>query len=179
MKTRILTIFSGIFFWTTLAYGFQTDVNKTKKILLDLLKSTHTNQGWFSTMNTAVAGLTSEQAAWSDEISDHSVGELTYHLAFWNERLLNDFMGVKQDEFKGENTETFDKFQKSTWEELVKKLDDVNTRWEKAIEAADEAKLERWYVNIANMSAHNAYHTGQIVYLRKSKGWWDPDKGVK
>jgi hypothetical protein len=25
----------------------------------------------------------------------------------------------------------------------------------------------------------NAYHTGQIIYIRKMKGNWDPAKGVK
>jgi hypothetical protein len=26
---------------------------------------------------------------------------------------------------------------------------------------------------------HNAYHIGQIVYIRKLQGSWDPEKGVK
>jgi hypothetical protein len=29
------------------------------------------------------------------------------------------------------------------------------------------------------IEAHNAYHIGQIVYLRKLQGSWNPDKGVK
>jgi len=32
---------------------------------------------------------------------------------------------------------------------------------------------------IAHIGTHNAYHTGQILYVRKMKGWWDPEKGVK
>lgn len=175
MKNKITIILIGIFLPLSNLLAQQS----TKDILLALLKSTHTEQGWFSTMNTAVAGLTSEQAAWSGKVSDHSVGELAFHLAFWNERLLNDFLGAEQERFKGENTETFDKFDKSQWDDLVKQIDDVSKRWEKAIEEADDAKLQQWYTNIANMSAHNAYHTGQIVYLRKEKGWWDPERGVK
>jgi len=31
----------------------------------------------------------------------------------------------------------------------------------------------------ASVAAHNAYHTGQILYIRRAKGWWDPAKGVK
>lgn len=29
------------------------------------------------------------------------------------------------------------------------------------------------------MGTHNAYHTGQIIYIRKQQGWWDEKKGVK
>jgi hypothetical protein len=32
---------------------------------------------------------------------------------------------------------------------------------------------------IANICTHNAYHIGQIVYVRKLQGSWNPDKGVK
>ena len=45
--------------------------------------------------------------------------------------------------------------------------------------AADEAKLKSWAPTIANISTHNAYHTGQIIFVRKLQGLWDPEKGVK
>lgn len=32
---------------------------------------------------------------------------------------------------------------------------------------------------IAHVCAHNAYHVGQIIYVRKLQGVWDPEKGVK
>jgi len=51
--------------------------------------------------------------------------------------------------------------------------------WETAIKQADEAKLRKWYSTIANINTHNAYHTGQILYIRKLAGNWNPDKGVK
>jgi uncharacterized damage-inducible protein DinB len=38
---------------------------------------------------------------------------------------------------------------------------------------------QSWYSVIAHISAHNAYHTGQILYIRKLAGNWDPEKGVK
>jgi hypothetical protein len=61
----------------------------------------------------------------------------------------------------------------------VKQLDEVMTEWEKAVEAADESKLQAWYSIIAHIGAHNAYHIGQMVFVRKEQGAWDPDKGVK
>ena len=35
------------------------------------------------------------------------------------------------------------------------------------------------YLLIAHVGAHNAYHIGQILYVRKLQGVWDPNKGVK
>ena len=32
---------------------------------------------------------------------------------------------------------------------------------------------------IAHVGAHNAYHIGQILYVRKLQGVWDPAKGVE
>jgi len=29
------------------------------------------------------------------------------------------------------------------------------------------------------VGAHNAYHIGQMIYVRKEQGSWNPDKGVK
>ena len=31
----------------------------------------------------------------------------------------------------------------------------------------------------AHIGVHNAYHIGQMVYVRKEQGSWDPEKGVK
>jgi len=47
------------------------------------------------------------------------------------------------------------------------------------VEAADEAKLKSWYSTIAHIGAHNAYHIGQIIYVRKEQGCWDPEKRCK
>ena len=62
---------------------------------------------------------------------------------------------------------------------MVTGLDSVLTAFENAIQNAEETKLKEWYPIIANISAHNAYHTGQIIFVRKLQNSWDPEKGVK
>ena len=52
------------------------------------------------------------------------------------------------------------------------------TAWEKAVEGADEPTLQKWASTIAHIGAHNAYHIGQMVYIRGLQGSWDPEKGV-
>jgi hypothetical protein len=61
----------------------------------------------------------------------------------------------------------------------VKKLNQVLADWEKAVESADDDKLAQNASLIAHVGAHNAYHIGQILYVRKQEGVWDPNKGVK
>ncbi len=126
----------------------------------------------------AIAGLTPEQAAWKDETDNHSIAQLVNHLIFWNQQLAK-FKGEKPATSSGDNKETFAALDKATWDSSVKQLDEVLTALEETIEEADEAKLAKWAGTIARISTHNAYHTGQIIYIRKMKGNWDPAKGVK
>jgi hypothetical protein len=152
--------------------------SSTKTILLEQLKSTHDVKNWFVPVNIAVEGLTPEQAAWKDK-GGHSVGELTFHILFWNERQLNDFRGEKRPSFSGNNEETFDKFDQKQWTDVVKRLDKVLKDIEKWIESASDDQLKKHAATIANISTHNAYHTGQIISVRKAQGSWDAEKGVK
>jgi hypothetical protein len=161
-------------------YGQESKTPATlKSALLEQLRSTHNKKDWFVPANVAVAGLTAEQAKWTDGKGNHSVGQLTYHLVFWDTRALEDFKGVAHAKFDGNNDETFNNFDAKQWSDLTKKLDQVMTDWENAVQAADDAKVAKWATMISNISTHNAYHIGQIVFVRKEQGVWDPDKGVK
>ena len=73
----------------------------------------------------------------------------------------------------------FHRLMKSPWAEPHKRLDSVLTALEIAVQNADEKKLEAIASTVAHIGTHNAYHTGQILYIRKMKGWWDDNNGVK
>ncbi len=150
-----------------------------RRVLLEQLKTTHNAKDWFVPANTAVDGLTAEQAKWNDGKGNHSVGQLAAHLIFWNREQLAKFKGEQPPKFSGDNNETFNSFDAAKWAQTQKDLDAVLSEWEKAVETADEAKLAQWASTIAHIGAHNAYHIGQMIYVRKQAGNWDPDKGVK
>lgn len=147
-------------------------------VLLEQLRSTHNKAEWFVPANTAVEGLTVEQAKWTDGKGNHSIGQLTYHLVFWNTQALARFKGEKTQNIDS-NEETFNNFDAKQWDSLVRQLDQVMTDWEKAVEAAADQKLAENASTIAHVGTHNAYHIGQIVFVRKEQGSWDPSKGVK
>lgn len=150
-----------------------------RSVLLHGLHTTHSEAEWFVPIRTAVEGLTAEQANWQPPNGTHSAGQLAYHLLFWNRRNLNSLQGRENAKFGGDNTETFNKFDSKEWADIVKQLNQVMTDLEKLVESADDQQLGKWANTIGNISAHNAYHVGQIVYVRKLQGSWNPDKGVK
>jgi uncharacterized damage-inducible protein DinB len=176
--TRISALFLLLVAPAVIAAQSKTPPTTLRGVLLEQLRTTHDKEDWFVPANIAVAGLTAEQAKWSPGKGQHSVGQLAYHLWFWDERALEQFNGVKPAAFSGNNDETFDNFSAAQWDDLVKKLNQVMSDWEKAVEAADDKKLADNASLIAHIGAHNAYHIGQIIYVRKLEGAWDPSKGV-
>ena len=150
-----------------------------KSILLAQLKSTHSKSEWFVCADVAVAGLTPEQASWKDGKGNHSVGQLAYHIWFWNRQNLAALKGEKAESFSGNNDETFEGYDPKTWTETVSKMDAVFTELEQVVESADDAKLAKMAGTIEHINAHNAYHIGEIVMVRKEAGNWDASKGVK
>jgi hypothetical protein len=50
---------------------------------------------------------------------------------------------------------------------------------EKFVEAADDKTLQSLASEIAHIGTHNAYHVGQMIFVRKLQGSWNPEKGVK
>lgn len=158
-----------------------------KSLLLAQLRSTHNKAEWFVPVDTAIAGLTPEQARWVPKSEgpnnpapeDHSVGMLAYHLLFWDTQALAKFKGEKAPPVPADNTQTFNRFDDKNWPETVKKLDAVLTAWEQAVEAADDAKIQANAELISHVATHNAYHTGEIIMIRKLQGSWNPNNGVK
>ncbi len=166
-------------FLSVCALGQEQKPTTLRGVLLEQLRTTHNVKDWYVPVMVAVEGVTPEQANWTDGKGNHSVGQLTYHLLFWDRYALAQFKGEKPEKFSGNNDDTFYKFDSKQWNDTVRQLDEVMTEWEKAVEAADDAKLAKDASMIAHVGAHNAYHIGQIVYVRKEQGSWNPEKGVK
>ena len=176
MKYTLLFVFSCI------VYSVHAQNDSTvslRSILLEQLKTTHNVKDWFVPPNIAVAGLTAEQANWKDNSENHSIAQLTTHLIFWNKQILDKFKGIKPDSFNGDNKETFSPVDEKSWAATVKQLDSVMTAIEDVVQHADDETLGKIASTVAHIGTHNAYHTGQILYIRKMKGWWDDNNGVK
>jgi hypothetical protein len=105
------------------------------------------------------------------------VGQLTNHLLFWKQRELVKFKAEPEKKFSGKNEETFNNLDSKKWNDTVKQLDQVMTELEKLVETADD-KLQRWASEVAHIGTHKAYHIGEISFVRRLRGSWNPEKGV-
>jgi uncharacterized damage-inducible protein DinB len=97
---------------------------------------------------------------------------------FWNENALARLRGEKPAS-PGNNEETFNDFDAAHWDQIVQRLDRVMKDLEAVVEKMPEEKLALKAPLISHISTHNAYHTGQILYVRKLQGSWNPENGVK
>jgi hypothetical protein len=147
--------------------------------LLEQLRTTHDQKDWFVPANLAVEGLTAKQASWSDGSGNHSVGQLTNHLVFWNRRQLAKFKGEAPSKYDGNNEETFNSFDAANWSAAVHQLNEVMLELEKLVQSMPGDKLQNFASDIGHIATHNAYHVGQILYVRKLQGSWDAARGVK
>lgn len=147
-----------------------------RALLLQELRETHNQKNWFVSEKEAVAGLTPEQAAWSDG-KNHSVGQLVQHLAYWNSANL---ANLKHEPARkvANNDETFT-FDAKQWADALKDFDRAMTDLEEFVQSRDDATLVQIAPTIARIAQHNAYHIGEMVTSRKKQGSWNPEMGVK
>ena len=161
-------------------------VEMNKKILLEQFAACYDKNDWFVAVRNAVDGLTAEQAAWKPSGAQHSIWELVSHLCHDNNACLQRFQGIEYTSRAANNDETFDPVG-GTWEADLERFEAIMIKWLELLNNADDAKLNElaqhrnetnWGMEIANMNAHNAYHGGQIVMLRKLQESWNPERGV-
>lgn len=175
-----LCISGSLFVATAAAQQTQEKKEITlRSILLEQFRNAWNKEDWYVPISVAVDGLTAKEAMWKPADSVHSVGELAYHILFWSRNQLDHFNGNKPAAFSGNNNETFTAFTEESWASTIQQLNQVMADWEKAIETCDEAKLKKWASGIDHLNTHIAYHTGQILIIRKLAKNWDPSKGVK
>ena len=161
----------------------------TKDLIISQFSICYDTNGWFVAVRRALDGVTAEQAAWKPEGTDNSIWESLSHLTYYNYAYLLRFSGVDYEYDITDNDETFRSGEPTAeaWRAEVAEFDRIMTEWRALIAAADDDKFgaavsatnhATWAELIANVNAHNAYHGGQILLLRKLQGSWNPEKGV-
>ncbi|MBS4172187.1 DinB family protein [Bacillus sp. FJAT-49736] len=157
-----------------------------KDLLMDQLAACKNDLSWFPTFQDSIEGLTAYEATWQKHESSHSIWKIVTHLTFWNEKWLKRFMDKESFESTANNSLTFEgpnqTITEKQWNNVVSKLDSVYTDWLKALKESPESKLDEvianypgecpWWGAVSNLCTHNAYHIGQIVYIRKQERNW-------
>lgn len=157
-----------------------------KEILLEQFTACYNESAWFASAKAALENLSAEKAFWKPSEDSHSVAEIVNHLNFYNYKFLRRFKGEKVEKTEKEIAETF-LYETADWEKILQEFEQIMSEWKILLENADDAKFsemippnnqDEWGSPIAQMNIHNAYHIGQIVFLRKLQSSWDSAKGV-
>ncbi|MYL42673.1 MULTISPECIES: DinB family protein [Virgibacillus] len=159
---------------------------QVQDVLLDQFLANANDPSWYLPFTGSVQNLSEEEAFWRPTEDSHSIAEIVQHLIYWNETWQiryqkSDFKAVPSME---DNSKSFIVPDHKMFHELSGELLEVLLQWQGLL---TEKQLERdvkgfpvsakWYELLGNAITHNAYHIGQIVYIRKlQKGWKRSDK---
>jgi len=146
--------------------------------------------GWFVAVKNALDGVNVEVACWKPADADiNCIWETLSHLTYYNNAYLQRLKGIDHQYDIASNDESFStgEYGEASWQADVSRFNAVMTEFLELVVAADDGRLAelvsaenqtKWATLILNIAAHNAYHAGQIVLLRKLQDRWDRSNGV-
>lgn len=138
------------------------------------------DEGWYPPLFHALDGVDVETAAWRPQgAAANTIWETVVHLTFFKERLVHRLDGKTWTETES-NDDTFrvDGSGEADWRQAVQRLHDAHRTLRERIAAFEEADLDRVFhgapagAQVLDLVVHDAYHTGQIILVRKLKGAW-------
>ncbi|SDM78278.1 DinB family protein [Sediminibacillus halophilus] len=147
-----------------------------KEVLLDQFLANTNDPSWYPPFIETVENLSEEEAFWKPADESHSIAEIVQHLIYWNEtwQIRYQRSDVKAVPFIGDNNKSFVVPENKRFMELRNRLVVVLLQWQDLL-SEEQLKSDvngfpvsaKWYELLGNAITHNAYHIGQIVYIRK------------
>lgn len=152
-----------------------------RELLSEQLLANANDKSFYVPFEEAVKDLTESHAVWKPNSESNSILEIVNHLIYWNKtwqkRFKNNSMKAVGDI---ENDVTMKTEDASSFQEKEDELLEVLLNWQKMMDAQkldqeipDFPVKAEWWGLIGNVMSHNAYHIGQVVYIRKQcePGW--------
>ena len=118
---------------------------------------------WWPAFTTAAKDLSAQQASWKPQAGRHSIWQNLNHICFWREVVVRRVNGEKPagDELERRNFEEPAEPSDAAWRETIARFE----RSQKLVrDALASGKLTEEKFKF--MVPHDAYHMGQIMYLR-------------
>ncbi|MBM7633064.1 DinB family protein [Geomicrobium sediminis] len=150
-----------------------------KAVLLNQLLANANDRSWYVSFKEVVEGINDDDAFWKPDTESHSIAEIIQHLIYWNEvwqkrYIQSNFNAIQSLE---DNADSFIVSKEKKFGELKDQLLDVLLQWQALITKEDTLESTvagfpveaEWWALIGNAATHNAYHIGQIAYIRKMK----------
>ncbi|MCP1161062.1 MULTISPECIES: DinB family protein [Bacillaceae] len=152
-------------------------MNRTE-FLLRMLDTTFNKENWYAPLKPAIEGLSAEQASWKPEgAAVKSIWENVNHLIYYKERLAANLAGREWTR-NLDGDETFSLTgqvnDEKVWKAVIERAELAHHSVRKAIIRITPERLEQNDLEekLLDIMLHDAYHTGQIIQLRKMQGTW-------
>lgn len=149
---------------------------KQRDLLIYVLDTTYDKESWYAPFKDAVEGLTAEQAIWKPSgKAAKSIWENVNHLMYYKERMAATLEGREWNHhLDGEETFalTDQKESDEEWAKVVERAGNAQQQLRQAISTLSESDIESLERKLLDIFMHEAYHTGQIIQLRKMQGSW-------
>lgn len=163
-------------------------VGQAAEGILERLDAVFEAEEWFVPLRTAVGGLTAQQAAWRPSPGRHNIWEIVNHLALWTE-YVTELLAGKPRRPKGWAKEAdwvlIPTGTPAAWNASVQRLLDAHAALKAEFSTKTDDELKRPFGDgqsplseFERIAGHDAYHCGQICYIRAqqgipAKGSWD------
>jgi uncharacterized damage-inducible protein DinB len=153
------------------------------ELLLHELELTFDKEGWYPPLADALKGLTAAQASWRPPgEAANTIWETVNHMLYYKERLLQRVQGIEPINTANSNDDTF-AVDKSTddeaaWQATLERAERIQKELHKVLSAMSDANFDRRIpqkslgLSTFDIIMHDAFHTGQIVQIRKLQGSW-------
>lgn len=163
-----------------------TSVTTALDVLVIQKEDTWDQCNWIVPLSKALEGLTAEQAAWIPPSGGLSIWQLVNHMYYYNERILKRLQGQAPSVPAAESNEaTFGSpgapLDHVGWSQHVERTTELAEQLHNNLVTLQDSRLEEayldseqnWAQTLARWVLHDAYHTGQIVLLRRQQGSWN------
>lgn len=150
----------------------------TTDFLIEMLDAAYRTTGWHGpTLRSTIARVKLADAVARPNPKKHNIAEITLHCAYWKYVGIRRLTGAKRGGFalKGSNWFAFgDDKSDADWRDARTLLDETHDRLIEAVSGLNEKDLVKvpQGAKVTNLKmiyglpAHDAYHAGQIRWLR-------------
>ena len=142
-------------------------MERDRELLASMWNECWDKSGWWPAFQPSFADLTPAQAAWKPSPQRHSIWQNLNHILFWREVVLRRLRGESpaQDEIDRRNFEDPPAVTDSAWRDALERLERTHRDFAAAI-ADPKTPIDR----VKFLLPHDAYHVGQVMYLRALQG---------
>ncbi|KPB06244.1 DinB family protein [Bacillus sp. CHD6a] len=151
-------------------------------LLLNVLDSTFNKESWYAPFIHAIEGLTAEHAIWKPSgEATKNIWENVNHLIYYKERLSAKLEG-REWTHNLDGDETFyltdQSIDDKEWMKVVERSENAQRNLRKVLSKISDRGLDQNSLEgkLLDIMLHDAYHTGQIIQLRKMQGSWPSNR---